>query len=148
MVETKKTDLTGILNIEYEDGIKSSYKYMEVVTENGNVFFNTGDPLIDWYDYSKFIYNGGATEHGIGKMGYSSSVSHWFIDDNDYLYKYLKYNEDDKIYDFYTDAEIFVTTFGEMKKMIKCTIHKDMKCFQDLIDYYKKNKPLYEKSNV
>ena len=38
MVETKKTDLTGILNIEYEDGIKSSYKYMEVVTENGNVF--------------------------------------------------------------------------------------------------------------
>ena len=81
-------------------------------------------------------------------MGYSSSVSHWFIDDNDYLYKYLKYNEDDKIYDFYTDAEIFVTTFGEMKKMIKCTIHKDMKCFQDLIDYYKKNKPLYEKSNV
>jgi hypothetical protein len=65
MEDLKNKNYVAFMSIDYEDGDASTYKGIELSLGDGGVKnFNNGDPLIDWYDYCKYIYNGGANEDG------------------------------------------------------------------------------------
>ena len=124
------------MTIDYEDGDASSYKGIKISFEESVKLFNSGDPLIDWYDYCKYMYNGEALENNIDHIAHSSNVDHWFMDTDEYVEKYLKMI-DDEHYDFMTSEELDKLSISEMKRNLRCVVTKDMKSFQELKDYYK-----------
>lgn len=126
----------GFLDVIYEDGVSSSFKCLELTYDDNVKLFNNGNPLIDWYEYCKFIYDKDNNIYGVSE---SSSVGHWLSDeDGNYIEKYIKYNGVEYI--FITDEEIYNMSISELGKHMSCIISKDMKSFQDLKDYYKINK--------
>ena len=130
----------GFLTIVYDDSDASTYQSLIIMYgDKKEIKFNTGNPLIDWYDYCKFIFDGFAQDKGILSIGYSSSIDHWFMDTHVYLEKYLKL-QDDNTYEFMTNDEINSLSISDLYKHKRCVIHKDMKTFQELKDYYEKNK--------
>jgi len=134
-------DNSGFLTIDYDDSTQSSYK--AIILKYGDkkeIRFDTGDPLIDWYDYCKFMFDGEASEkYNIGSVICSSSIDHWFMDGDEYVEKYISL-KDDGTYDFITDKELNLLSLSDLYHFKRCVIHKDMKSFQELKDYYKKNK--------
>jgi len=130
----------GFLTIDYDDSDASTYKSITIMCgDKKEIKFNTGNPLIDWYDYCKFIFDGFVQNEGIFSIAHSSSIDHWFMDTDEYLEKYLKL-QDDGTYDFMTNDEINSLPMLDLYTYKKCVIHKDMKTFQELKDYYKNNK--------
>ena len=130
----------GFMLVDYEDGDASTFKGLKLSFGNGDVMlFNSGDPLIDWYDYCKYIYGGGAIEDGVISIAHSSNVDHWFMDTDEYVEKYLKLI-DDEHYDFMTKSDLNKLSLSEMKTKLKCIVRKDMKSFQELKNYYYVNK--------
>ena len=132
------TNENAFMTVNYEDGTPS-FESIKVSYGDKVKLFDTGDPLIDWYNYCKFIYNGEAKEEGIISIICSSSYDHWFMDSEDYVEKYLKF-VDNECYVFYTKDELNNMPIDEIRKHMKCVVHKDMKTFQELKDYYIKNK--------
>lgn len=138
---TQSKNYLGFLTIVYEDGDASTYKGIKLSLGDGGVKnFNNGDPLIDWYDYCKYIYNGGANEDGVTSIAHSSSVDHWFMDTDEYIEKYIEYDENTGKYDFITTDTMNILSLDELRTKLRCVVAKDMKTFQDLKDYYEKNK--------
>jgi len=131
----------GFLTVDYNESKQATFKGLNIsVTGSKKVIkFNTGDPIIDWYDYYKWIYGGEASKQGFYSIGGSSNVDHWFMDGNKYIEKYLK-QIDENTFDFYTTDELMKMPFHKMDECMRCVITKKMKTFQDLKDYYKKNK--------
>jgi hypothetical protein len=140
-----KKECLAFMTVKYEDGLPT-FDAIEVSYDDKVKRFDTGDPLIDWYDYCKFVYQGEAKEEGIVSIGCSSSYDHWFMDSEDYVEKYLKLI-DDEYYDFYTSEELDSMSISEIRKHMKCVIRNDMKSFKELTDYYSKNKSKYKKTN-
>lgn len=128
----------GFLTVNYEDGDASSYKGLVMMYGDKKINFNNGDPLIDWYDYCKFIHDGGARDYGIISISHSSSVDHWFMDSGLYTEKYLKL-VDNEYYTFYTNDELFNMSMSDINRLKSCVISNDMKTFQELKDYYNSN---------
>lgn len=135
-----KTDIIGFLTVDYEDGDASTYKGLNINFNEGKITFDSGDPLIDWYDYCSYVYNGEALKDGISSIAYSSNVDHWFMDSDEYVEKRLKYNKIDKKYDFVSRDELFNMSISDSNKLLKCVVKNNMKSFQELKDYYKQNK--------
>ena len=48
--------MTAFLNVNYDDGDSKTFKGLTISLDDKKIEFNTGNPLIDWYDYYKFIY--------------------------------------------------------------------------------------------
>lgn len=130
----------GFLDIDYDDGDADTFRGIILTYGPHTKNFNTGDPLIDWYDYKKFIYNGDAAKEGIFSIGHSSSVDHWFMDTDEYIEKYLK--ETETGFEFISKEDIMLMSFSDMDHAIKCVISKDMNSFEDLKNYYRLNKEL------
>lgn len=139
MEDIKMKNHVAFMTINYDDSDASTYKAIEISYGSKVKYFRTGDPLIDWYDYCKFIYEGGAIEDGIGSIACSSSIDHWFMDSDEFIEKYLKL-VDDTHYEFMTSEDLDILSLSELNRKLKCVIHKDMKTFQELKDYYKLNK--------
>jgi hypothetical protein len=139
------TNEHAFMTVNYEDGT-SSFESIKVSYGDKVKLFATGDPLIDWYDYFKFVYQGDAKKEGIISIVCSSSYDHWFMDSEDYIEKYLKLI-DEEYYDFFTSGELNSMSIDEIRKYMKCVIHKDMKNFKELKDYYIKNRNNYETKN-
>lgn len=131
----------GFLTVDYDDCKQSTFKGLKINVSGSKkvIKFNTGDPIIDWYDYYKFIYGGEAYKQGFYSIGQSSNVDHWFMDGKKYIEKCLKQINEDS-YEFYTDDEVMQMSFSSLNKCLKCVVTKKMKTFQDLKDYYKKHK--------
>lgn len=134
-----KKNIMGFMTVDYEDGDVSTYKGLKLTFGDTVKIFNTGDPLIDWYDYSKYVYNGKAVEDGVNKICRSSNVNHWFMDTDEYVEKYLKMIDSEN-YDFINLDDISKLSISDINKYPRCVIAKDMKNFQDLKRYYKLHK--------
>lgn len=128
----------GFMSVDYDDGDANSFRGITLEYGDHVKNFNTGDPLIDWYDYKKFIYNGDAAKEGIFSIGHSSSVDHWFMDTDEYIEKYLK--ETDSGFEFIDREDTHKMSFHQMDHAIKCVVSKDMKSFEELKQYYRLNK--------
>jgi len=139
MEEVRIKNHIAFMTVNYDDGDASTYKCLEISYGSRVKLFATGNPLIDWYDYCKFIYDGEAGDEGIGSIGHSSSVDHWFMDSKLYTEKYLKLVDNDH-YEFYSNDELDGMSLRQIQGKKMCVIKKDMKTFQELKDYYKLNK--------
>lgn len=129
----------GFMSVDYDDGDASSFRGLILQYGDNTKNFNTGDPLLDWYDYKKFVYNGDAAKKGIFSIGHSSSVYHWFMDTDEYIEKYLK--ETETGFEFINREDVNKLSFDQMDHSIKCVVSKDMKSFEELKQYYRLNKP-------
>lgn len=124
--------------VEYDEDKPENFKGIKITYGDKVKIFNTGDPLIDWFNYSKFLYLGEAIKEEIFSIRWSSSADHWFMDTDEYLEKYLKENGDE--YEFMTEDDLKFMSFQDMDRALKCVIHKEMKSFEELREYYKKHK--------
>ncbi len=121
-------------SINYNDGSKGLESIQLEDTFNDNKIiksFNTGDPLIDWYEYYRWIYN-----DGLGKyimITYSSSIDHWFMDNGEYIEQYFTMDDDGEVH-FVDHKDL---SFKELDTTPKCVIRKGMTTFKELKDYYK-----------
>ena len=140
---TQSKNYLGFLKINYEDGDASTYNGIELLLgDDGVKKFSSGDPLIDWYEYCKYIYNGSAIEDNITSIIHSSSVDHWFMDTDEYIEKYIEYDENTGKYDFITTDTMNILSLDELRTKLRCVVAKDMKTFQDLKDYYEKKQKI------
>ncbi len=121
-------------SVNYNDGCKGLESIqLENAFDGDKVIktFNTGDPLIDWYEYYRWIYN-----DGLGKyimINYSSSVDHWFMDNDEYKEQYFTM-DDDGVVHFVDHSNL---SLNELNNTPKCVIKKGMTTFKELKDYYK-----------
>ena len=138
-------DKSGFLTVDYDDSLQSSYVALILYYgDKKEIRFDTGDPLIDWYDYCKLVFDGYEIEkYEISSVVYSSSVDHWFMDGDEYLEKYLKLNENDDYEFISTDELKTYYSLSEFNSLKRCVIHKDMKSFEELKKYYSENKSKY-----
>lgn len=141
IVNTEYKDIILSLFYQYMGALFDDIKYYYIDTDGDNTKnFNTGDPLVDWYDYKKFVYNGDAAKEGIFSIGHSSSVDHWFMDSDEYIEKYL--NETETGFEFINREDVNNLSFDQMDNSIKCVVSKDMKSFEELKQYYRLNKEI------
>lgn len=136
---TENKNKVGFMTVDYEDGNASTYKGLKISFGESVKLFNTGDPLIDWYDYCKYIYGDDAIEDGVISIACSSNVDHWFMDTDEYIEKYLKFVEEDEKFVFMTNEDTDKLSISDMKSQIRCIVRKDMKSFQELKEYYNEN---------
>jgi len=137
-------DKSGFLTVDYDDSLQSSYVALILYYgDKKEMRFDTGNPLIDWYDFCKIVFDGEESEkYNMSGVGYSSSVDHWFMDGNEYIEKYLKLNDNDE-YDFILTEELNNLSLSELNSLKRCVIQKDMKSFQELKKYYSEHKNKY-----
>ena len=131
--------MTAFLNVNYDDGDSKTFKGLTISLDDKKIEFNTGNPLIDWYDYYKFIYQSDFFDKfNISYIGHLSSVDHWFMDTDDYYEKYIEFDENDEVRFVDTDLK----SFPDLDKCMKCVISNTMTSFVDLKNYYLRYKKL------
>jgi len=137
-------DNSGFLTVDYDDSLQSSYVALILYYgDKKEMRFDTGNPLIDWYDFCKIVFDGEEKEkYNISSVSFSSSVDHWFMDGDEYLEKYLKLNENNE-YEFIPNNEFSDFSLSELQSYKRCVIHKDMKSFEELKKYYSEHKNKY-----
>jgi hypothetical protein len=126
--------MRAFYTVDYEEGT-DSFEAIRVEFDDETILFNTGDPVIDWFQFGRFKYSGGAAQLGIQSMGGSSSIDHWFMDNRNYVEQYLKEVEEGK-FEFMTTKDISELSISEMDDCVKCVARRDMKSFQEVRDYY------------
>jgi hypothetical protein len=108
------------------------------------IYFNTGDPIVDFYHYKKWMMNNIEKEK-LAFINHSSSVDHFYMDSKKYVEKHILWNKD------YSDGELVHWTEAQKRgfdvdKLIDCCVTEDMKTFQELKTYVKdKEKALKKK---
>lgn len=139
-----KRNKTGWLTVDYDDSNQETFKGLKLsimdfaTSEEIEVLhFNTGDPIVDWFNYHKFLYGGEAYEKGLFTIGGSSNVDHWFIDGDKYIEKHLKVLDNGDRVEFMTQDEIDNLSLDELNATYKSVITQDIKSFQELKDYVK-----------
>lgn len=127
------------IDVDYEDGEQETFKAVKLHIGKEVLKYDTGDPLIDWYNVCKDLFSNDEfrEKYDIDRIIVSSSFYHWFMDGNKYVEKYLKY-ENEK-WEFVTDDEMKSPEFDESKHAF-CVATSDMKSFEELKEYYQKNK--------
>ena len=120
-------DNSGFLTVDYDNSKQLSYVALILYYgDKKEIRFDTGNPLIDWYEYCKFVFDGEASEkYNIGSIGCSSSIDHWFMDGDEYLEKYLKLNDNNE-YEFMTSDELYELSLSKLNshKRIKRLLFK------------------------
>lgn len=125
----------AFLTLKYKEGVSGTFEKLVLTQDKLTKEFNTGDPIVDWFDYYRFLYNGEAYQLGIPYINHSSSVDHWFMDEETYVEKYLK--EVGETLEFVTDEELNLMSLSNIDKLYRCVAHKDMKSFSEVREYVK-----------
>lgn len=139
-----KRDKTGWLTVDYDECNQESFKglnlsIMEFATGNEIevIRFDSGDPVVDWYNYYKFVYGGEAYDKGLFTIGGSSNTDHWFMDGDKYREQLLKAVDDGANMVFMTEDEVAQMGIGDFNQAYKCVITEDIKSFEELKEYVK-----------
>jgi len=126
------------LNVIYIDGDPNSYKglILESCDKKSIINFNTGDVLIDFYNYYKFVYNGDALKNNIKSISHLSSYDHFFMDNDIYIEKYIIWDKKEEKYVFFNNYNVSNLSINEIDNCLKCIIDKNMKTIEELKEYY------------
>lgn len=132
----------GWLTVDYDEPNGNTFRGLNVeISEQStgnvvkNIRFDTGDPVIDWYNYYKFIYGGEAFEQNIQHISGSSNTDHWFMDSEGYCEKILI--EDGDSYRFATDDEMLKMSISDIQKSPKVVTINELDTFEKVKTYYK-----------
>ena len=127
------------LNIDYEDGVQSTYKGIELSEGNKTLCrFDSGDIVIDYIDYLFW-----AAEQAVSHISYLSSWDHFFMDDDDYRIMYVDHS---------TAGNSVVTNFEHhpimyIDKLTKYPVPKHITTFEQLKTYYRSKRPVNTTTN-
>lgn len=129
----------GFLSVDYTEGDQSTYKrlVLEDLSTKAVTYFDTGDPVVDFYDYYKFLYSGDAKQEGYYIINHLSSVDHFFMDGGDVVERYFWVDDRDVA---------IVVPYEEIVKMqidelYTCVMYDWMSTdFKDLNEYVKQKK--------
>lgn len=139
---SEKRNKTGWLTVDYDGSVQETFKGLRLAImefqadeEKEIIEFNTGDAVVDWYNYYKFLYGGEAYEKGIFMVGGSSNVDHWFMDGDTYKEQFLKAVDDGANMVFMTEDEVNILHLDELNQSYKCVITEDIKSFEELKEY-------------
>lgn len=131
----------GFATIDYDDGKGSTYRGIELHIGKKIVRFDTGDPVVDFYDYIH-----GILDHKLEHVSCSSSFDHWFMDGAKCGKK--------KVVVLYFDSETHerVEKFDMIKFMrheyIRIWALNGMKSMDDIKSYIKEKKGLDKKNKA
>lgn len=133
---------TGFLTVDYNDSNGDTFKGLKLnITfdkKTETKVFNSGDPIIDWFDYFKFLYNGEAYNMGIEHISHSSNVDHWFMDTDKYFERYF---DPENLEKEFPSQDVVCNYLNDITKThCRIVATKDMKNFQEVKEYYKLNK--------
>ena len=87
----------NFLSIDYLEFEKDSYHKLTFSTDEIDVIFYSGNPIVDFYEYINYIRKNHPNEETI----YSSSVGH-FCDDCNYTFRHINSTTGE----FYSDEEV------------------------------------------
>lgn len=118
----------GFLDVDYDDGEGHTFRGLHLRVGEETKHFNTGDPVVDFYDYYKFMYSGQAEDEGIFRVSHSSSVDHWFMDTDEYEQRQMTLIGDKLVI---LSEHVYV----EGDDILTVVIHKDMKTFEEVKEY-------------
>lgn len=121
------------LSIDYDEGKQDTYRKITLEINEETFSFDTGDPIVDWWNYYTFI-----AEHAkeISIIISSSTVDHWYMDGNEYYEMFID-TETKQACDM---LNVFQMSEEVTKKYLKFIAKKSMKTFDDLKQYIKKHK--------
>lgn len=142
---------TAFLSVDYNEGDQESFKGLNLTITSFcskcsgktrpsgvTISFNTGDPLVDWFDYYAWLYNK-SQEIGVCHIMYSSSVDHWLMDGDKYYLKYMALDEEGQCKELHSWKEA-MNKYLDPDKMPNCIVTDEIKTFDQLKEYYKANK--------
>ena len=120
------------LIIDYDENNQSSYKRLIIhydnVDKEETIFFDTGDIIIDYIDYIKWV----SKKENIIYEVRSSSWDHFFMDGDEIVPLHIDHNNEDRVIkDF---QNINLSTISEYPA------NKNIHSFNDLKQYYKNHK--------
>ena len=84
----------GWFKVDYDDGNQETYKAFVLEVGRKKIRFATGDPIIDWIDYLKYI---GDNSDKIFSVGHSSGIDHWFMDGEKWTSIYCDHSDEKNI---------------------------------------------------
>lgn len=124
--------MTGFLYIDYQDGDQSTYKGIEVCTDNNMLKrFDYGNIMIDFIDYMHWVIE----QEELTSVVYSSSFDHFLIDGDQYTS--LIINHDTNEVASNTDK----MSFSELNKLVTYPVHINIETFEELKIYYRSIRP-------
>lgn len=120
------------LYIDFDEGDQSTYRCVELTIGKKKIKFDSGDPIIDYANYIKFIMDC----DNIFVVTHSSMVDHFFMDGEEFFE--LCFDHDLK--PIPRDLEILdKMTMDDFDNMMRFIGRDGMKTFEDLKTYYKKH---------
>lgn len=129
----------AILWVDYTQGDQSTYKrlMLEDTSDDSNTrLFDTGDAVVDWYNYYKYIYYGGSLRDGFWTIDHSPTVEQFFEDGDEIVQYYYDIDEDGNVKLIPYD-EIITTSVTEWNMVYRCVMYGWMKEFDELKQYVK-----------
>lgn len=131
---------TAFLDVDYlEPKADSEYKGLVVSIDKHNnskkkkIKFNTGNSIVDFYSYKKWL-NENFEKENITFVTCSSSVGHFYMDSKKYTEKVVVFNND------YSDGEIMEWREAEKlgrdsDELVKVCVTNKFKTWKQLKDY-------------
>lgn len=131
----------GFLSVVYTEGDQSTYKrlVLEDMENNRAMEFCTGDPVVDFYDYYKYLYSGGAKSDGYYIINHSSLIDHFFMDGTEVVERYF-YVDDDDMAVMVPNEEVIDMPMSKVDNLHRCVMYDWMVDFSDLNEYVKNKK--------
>ena len=107
---------------------------LQLTYDDKKLLFNTGDPIVDWYQYYKFLYRE-SNNLGLSSICHSSSIDHWYMDQN--IYKERYFDQDVDGMPFVSHKEILKLPLGKEDQLyFRIVATREMKSYYDVEKYY------------
>lgn len=120
----------GIVSVDYDDKNQSSYKSFDLKIGKKTVKFNTGDPVVDWVDYRRYI-----DKHHLFIIR-SSSTDHFYMDGNDYYELYYDPKQECTV----TSETLLRKGMDYFDEIVGFVAKRGMNSLKDIMKHYKKVK--------
>ena len=99
--------------------------HLQIDNRKKTIKFETGDPIVDWYSYMKYIAN----SEDVDTVCNSSTIDHWF-DDDEHFFIYFDSNLEPVPYEKWDTLST-----GEVMNLIRFAAKEPMKTFTDIKEY-------------
>lgn len=120
----------GFLSVDCDEGDQSSYRSFNLQVGKKTIKFDTGDPVVDWIDYRRYI-----DKHRLFIVR-SSTIYNWYMDDNNYYELYH-----DPVQGCTVSNETLLRRgMGYFEQILGFVAKKEMNSLKEILEYYKKVK--------
>lgn len=120
----------GFLSVDYDEINQSSYKSFDLKVGKKTIKFDTGDPIVDWVDYRKYI-----DKHHLFVIR-SSTTDHWYMDGDGYYELYHNPKQGCTV----TSETLLHKGMDYFDQIVGFVAKKGMNSLKEIMEHYKKVK--------